>query len=247
MKTYMYTLIIAALTFHLNYGQCNIKNCPNCSKKQDNIVSVNNTYRGQILNELNGDPAMFATIMLTNESNSMGTVADMDGLFSFSQIPDGEYHVTVKLIGYQTYSKNITLRNGIVTDNIRLTEDVRCLCGCPFIIEPLPQDIIADEEFVESIPTNEREQPTAGYEGHNFIEKPAIVYPNPARDYFNLRSTDPITVIEILNITGEVAVDKTMPINNQVDISNLAAGQYFIRIYFENRKDVQIERMIVVR
>ncbi len=90
-------------------------------------------------------------------------------------------------------------------------------------------------------------EPTTGYEGHNFIEDPAIIYPNPAVDVINVKSTDPITVIEILNITGETVMDKMMGTEGQYNISDLPAGQYFVRIYFQNRNDVQIEKLLIVK
>lgn len=247
MKPYIYLLVIAVLNFNLTYGQCNIKNCPSCSKNQDKTTQTTNIYRGQILDAITNEPAMFANIVLTNEVYTFGASTDIDGLFNFSGIPNGNYQVTVKLIGYKTYTKNLTLLNGIVTDKINISEEAYCLCSCPIIIEPIPEDLTTDAVLADAIPVNGRDLPTAGYEGHNFIEDPAIIFPNPARDNFNIKSTDPITVIEILNITGEVVVDKLLPVNNQVDISNLAAGQYFVRIFFENKREVQIERMIVTK
>ncbi len=85
-----------------------------------------------------------------------------------------------------------------------------------------------------------------GLEGHNFIENPAIIYPNPVKDVINIKSTDPITVIEILNMQGQV--DKTLnPRNEQMDVSDLPAGTYFARIYFEGKKDVQVEKILIVK
>lgn len=86
--------------------------------------------------------------------------------------------------------------------------------------------------------------PFTGLEGHNFTEEPAIIYPNPVKDILHVKSTDPITVIEILNLHGEV--EKLLYINETMDVSELPAGTYFARIHFENINDVQIEQILVV-
>lgn len=88
--------------------------------------------------------------------------------------------------------------------------------------------------------------PGTGLEGHNFIEKPAIIYPNPVKDVINIKSTDPITVIEILNIHGQV--DKNLDSRTDLlDVSDLPAGVYYVRIHFENKKTVQVEKILVVK
>jgi hypothetical protein len=87
--------------------------------------------------------------------------------------------------------------------------------------------------------------PFTGLEGHNFIEDPAIIYPNPVREVLNVKSTDPITVIEILGITGQVELE--LDPRSTMDVSTLAAGTYYARIHFENIKEVQVEKMLVVK
>lgn len=87
--------------------------------------------------------------------------------------------------------------------------------------------------------------PITGFEGHNFTENPAIVYPNPVREEINIKSTDPITVIEILNVHGQV--EKIWNPTNQMLVQDLPAGTYYARIYFDNKKAVQIEKIIVTK
>ena len=111
---------------------------------------------------------------------------------------------------------------------------ISCSFGC------CPSSNVGKEDNTQ--PSNT----ATGLEGHNFIEDPAIIYPNPVKDIMNIKSTDPITVIEILNIHGEV--EQTMdPRQEQLDVSNLPAGIYYVRISFENRKTVQVEKIVVVK
>lgn len=87
--------------------------------------------------------------------------------------------------------------------------------------------------------------PFTGLEGHNFTEEPAIIYPNPVRDILQIKSTDPITVIEILNIHGEEL--RSFHPEQTMDVSELDAGTYFARIHFENFQNVQIEQILIVK
>jgi len=106
----------------------------------------------------------------------------------------------------------------------------------------VPASIIINETISDRKPT---QGPFTGLEGHNFTEDPAIVYPNPMMDILHVKSTDPITVIEILNIHGEEL--KSFYIGESMDVSDLPAGTYFARINFENINDVQIEQILIVK
>jgi len=115
---------------------------------------------------------------------------------------------------------------------------VLLLMGCP--------RETSTEEITENSVTSEADQgPVTGLEGHNFIEHPAIIYPNPVKDVLQVKSTDPITVIEILGITGQL--EMILDNRSTMDVSTLAAGTYYARIHFENIKEVQVEKIIIIK
>ena len=62
------------------------------------------------------------------------------------------------------------------------------------------------------------------------------VYPNPAKDVLHIMCADKIDRIEIYNVQGSllVATDK-----RQIDISQLASGNYFVKAYSANKVSVQ--------
>jgi uncharacterized protein (TIGR02145 family) len=62
------------------------------------------------------------------------------------------------------------------------------------------------------------------------------VYPNPARDIINIMCADKIDKIEIYDVMGSllVATDK-----RQIEISQLAPGSYFVKVYLANRVAVR--------
>jgi len=86
--------------------------------------------------------------------------------------------------------------------------------------------------------------PVTGFEGHNFVEHPAIIYPNPVHDIMQVKSTDPITVIEILNLNGQLI--KSFVVDELLTVKDLAAGNYYVRIHFENIPNVQIEKIMIM-
>ena len=56
------------------------------------------------------------------------------------------------------------------------------------------------------------------------------VYPNPARDFLNIKAEN-ITNIRIVNIVGQVVVNREMNVNHtQINVNDLQAGVYFIQI-----------------
>jgi len=87
--------------------------------------------------------------------------------------------------------------------------------------------------------------PITGLEGSQVEPTPAILYPNPARDEIQIRSTDPITVIEILNVQGQLEL--WLDPKQHMMINELPAGIYYARIYFENSSKVEVEKLLVVK
>lgn len=63
------------------------------------------------------------------------------------------------------------------------------------------------------------------------------IYPNPVSQYFNVTSLQiNIDEIELFNINGQlVKSQKLNQLNNVVDVSDLATGTYFARIYTEGK------------
>ena len=75
----------------------------------------------------------------------------------------------------------------------------------------------------------------AGWEGtdvKNIDKKTGFeIYPNPADDVLKLKSEKAISEIEIIDINGKVLKSQiNLNRNNEVNISNLPAGIYFLRI-----------------
>lgn len=72
-----------------------------------------NTVKGFVYDKATGEPVMFSNIYL--KGTTYGASTDVNGYFSVTKIPDGEYTVLVTFLGYDTISENISLKKN---DNI---------------------------------------------------------------------------------------------------------------------------------
>ncbi len=81
--------------------------------------------------------------------------------------------------------------------------------------------------------------------------KKTIIYPNPAKDFFYISTTDNLTVknIIIYNIVGhkklEKAPKKTFNNRNQINISKLAAGKYFVKLILSDNTQ-EMKHLIIL-
>ncbi|MBP9994228.1 MAG: TonB-dependent receptor [bacterium] len=80
-----------------------------------------NTVKGFVYEAATGEPMMFANVYL--EGTTSGSTTDINGYFSITRIPDGDYFVMVTMIGCDTVKDPVSLRgNQIVTKKYNLSE-----------------------------------------------------------------------------------------------------------------------------
>jgi hypothetical protein len=70
------------------------------------------------------------------------------------------------------------------------------------------------------------------------------IYPNPATDIVNIVSTEPAAVAYIMAIDGRVVSTVSNP-GSQLNVSNLASGNYFLRLISENNTTQSIHALII--
>jgi hypothetical protein len=71
-------------------------------------------------------------------------------------------------------------------------------------------------------------------------ENHLIVMPNPAKDYVELKSNRKIITFKVIDVLGKVVL--IGPFSNQIDISSLESGLYFITV--ENNSYQKIIKFI---
>jgi hypothetical protein len=79
------------------------------------------SLRGNVFDKETAQPVGFATVRL--EGVNLGAISDVNGFFSLSNIPVGQYQLSVSFTGYESYQTPITVKKGeIAYANIYLTE-----------------------------------------------------------------------------------------------------------------------------
>lgn len=79
----------------------------------------------------------------------------------------------------------------------------------------------------------------------NSVSKTIEVFPNPSNGMVTLRSSDPISDIEIINTLGQIIVEKSIvaSVEHTFDISELSSGVYFMRVY-NDFKQLNVVRLV---
>lgn len=84
------------------------------------------TIRGFIYEEKSGEPAIFVNVLL--KGTSFGVATDMEGFYTLSKIPPGDYTLFVTAMGYDSISKPISIKaNEVLTETFYLKESTQML------------------------------------------------------------------------------------------------------------------------
>jgi hypothetical protein len=74
-------------------------------------------------------------------------------------------------------------------------------------------------------------------------EKTITVYPNPSNGLLNIRSSNIINSIELYNNLGVLVSKPEIMYNNQIDLSSLSKGMYFLKV--SDGKQYHTEKVII--
>jgi hypothetical protein len=81
----------------------------------------NGTVRGFVYEEETGEAVIFTNVYL--KGTSIGAATDVNGYFSITQVPEGQYTLMVTYLGYDTLSKQIGVLAGeILTEKLFLSK-----------------------------------------------------------------------------------------------------------------------------
>ncbi len=84
------------------------------------------TIRGFVYEKKSGDPAMFVNVIL--KGTSFGVATDIDGFYTLSKVPPGDYTLFLSALGYDSISKPITVKaNEVATHTFYLDESTQVL------------------------------------------------------------------------------------------------------------------------
>ncbi len=89
-----------------------------------NLYAQSGGINGSVFDDEN-QPMSFVTIQL--EGTSHGAVSDVNGNFSISNLPPGNYLIVSSFLGYKKFSKDITIGSSIVTFDIHMEKETSSL------------------------------------------------------------------------------------------------------------------------
>lgn len=116
MKKYifLFALIVMGATFNVRA----LETIP----VKVNPVKHGNVIRGHVIEKDSEEHLPYATVLIVE--TGQGTVTDENGHFVFDKIPEGSYTLRVRLLGYATQEKKITVSRDYVTDvHVALIEE----------------------------------------------------------------------------------------------------------------------------
>lgn len=74
------------------------------------LLGANGYIEGKIVDSKTDEPLSAANVIL--EGTSIGSVSDIEGYYKIIDVPEGDYMVSIKFIGYETVSKGVNVVAG---------------------------------------------------------------------------------------------------------------------------------------
>lgn len=175
---------------------------------------------GGVFNKAPGDP--IGDIDITVEQSPGGAImgaatTDVDGYFTFNNLPDDSYIVYADMHGYTMNISGTIDING-TTNSIDVI-----LCS---------DDTTYTIDMCANTPTSIT----------NNINNPEIsIYPNPTKDVLNISAPNCESLnFTICDVTGKIVLsEKLNTQNNQIEVSDLGTGIYFVRVFNETNNIFQ--------
>lgn len=82
--------------------------------------STTGIVRGNVFDKETGEPILYGNVLL--QGTSLGTNTDLDGFFSISGVPPGEYTLVATYLGYDSAAVNVNVKKGgIVYERISIS------------------------------------------------------------------------------------------------------------------------------
>ena len=92
-----------------------------CLLISGSVLAQQGTIRGFIYLKDSGEPVLFTNVIL--KGTTIGNATDVNGYFSITKIPPGNYTIMVTSIGYDTLMENVTVKAGdILTKKLLLVK-----------------------------------------------------------------------------------------------------------------------------
>lgn len=122
----------------------------------------NGAIKGFVYDKESGEPCIFANIFL--KGTTFGTATDVNGYFTITRIPDGEYTLTVFYLGYQTIEETILISDKIISKNYYLSKEALMIDEVVISTEKQEQKSEVKVSIIKIAPQQIKQLPSIGSE-----------------------------------------------------------------------------------
>ncbi len=124
-------------------------------------VLAQNSVKGVLLDDEKGEALPFVQVYLDG-TNHWGTT-DLNGYFLITRIPNGDYTLKVRYMGYEEYSQPVSLNNKSITVNIKLKSTKQLLKGLVVKSKKQEERKVHTQVSVEKITSSQiKQMPSIG-------------------------------------------------------------------------------------
>ena len=82
------------------------------------LSMAQSTVKGFLYDKDNGEPVPFANVLL--QGTTLGAASDINGFFLMNKIPNGEYTLVARCIGYEDYTEKVSIKSAGQTVQLRI-------------------------------------------------------------------------------------------------------------------------------
>ena len=126
------------------------------------VAQKNGAIKGFIYDKENGEPCLFVNVFL--EGTNYGSSTDVNGYFTITRIPEGEYVLKVDFLGYQTITENITITDKVISKNFNLEKESLLLSEVEVSTEREEQRTEVKAAIIKIAPQQIKQLPSIGSE-----------------------------------------------------------------------------------
>jgi uncharacterized protein YjbK len=76
----------------------------------NSLAQITGAVKGFVYDKENGEPCAFANVSI--KGTSFGSATDMNGYFTITRVPDGDYELEITYVSYETITESFTIANG---------------------------------------------------------------------------------------------------------------------------------------
>lgn len=125
------------------------------------VYSQQGTIRGFVYEKETGEPAMFTSVYLMG--TTYGSFTDVNGYFTISKIPEGDYSLVITYLGFDTLRENLTMKgSNVLSKKYYLTKAAIILEGVSISAEHTEQRNETRTSVVKVTPKQIKQIPAIG-------------------------------------------------------------------------------------